>query len=45
MARWLRPFAMVAALALAGGAAQAQDTRIAIVGPITGANAALGEQV
>ncbi len=45
MARWLRPFAMVAALALAGGAAQAQDTRIAIVGPITGSNAAIGEQM
>lgn len=47
MARLLRPVVMAAALALAGAAAtaQAQDIRIAVVGPITGSEAAFGEQM
>src|ERR1700747_3432053 len=36
-------FAMV--LAFGGGAVKAQDIAIAVVGPITGSNAALGEQM
>jgi branched-chain amino acid transport system substrate-binding protein len=45
MARPLRSVALAAAFALCAGAAPAQDIRIAVVGPITGSNAALGEQM
>lgn len=40
-----RSIVMAAALAVAAGAAKAEDIRIAVVGPITGSNAALGEQM
>ena len=36
---------LAAALLLAAGVAQAQDIKIAVVGPITGSNAAFGEQM
>jgi len=36
---------LAAALAAAAGLANAQDIKIAVVGPITGSNAALGEQM
>jgi branched-chain amino acid transport system substrate-binding protein len=45
MAPIFRPFVLAAALSVAAGTAHAQDTRIAVVGPITGSNAALGEQM
>jgi len=45
MAPIFRPFVLAAALAVAASTAYAQDTRIAVVGPITGSNAALGEQM
>jgi branched-chain amino acid transport system substrate-binding protein len=45
MARLLRPVAIAAALLLAAGTARAQDIKIAVVGPITGSNAAIGEQM
>jgi branched-chain amino acid transport system substrate-binding protein len=51
MASLLRPCVIAAALALAtavstaAGPASVQDIRIATVGPITGSNAALGEQM
>jgi branched-chain amino acid transport system substrate-binding protein len=45
MARLLRPVVIAAALLLAAGTARAQDIKIAVVGPITGSNAALGEQM
>jgi branched-chain amino acid transport system substrate-binding protein len=45
MARLLRPVVAVAALMLAAGVARAQEIKIAVVGPITGSNAALGEQM
>jgi branched-chain amino acid transport system substrate-binding protein len=45
MARLLRPIAIAAAFLLAAGTAQAQDIKIAVVGPITGSNAAIGEQM
>ena len=46
MAPLLRPFVMAAAFMLAATTASAQDAiRIATVGPITGSNAALGEQM
>src|SRR5437016_14604230 len=45
MARLLRPVVMAAAFTLAATGAQAQDIKIAVVGPITGSNAALGEQM
>jgi branched-chain amino acid transport system substrate-binding protein len=44
-ARLLRPVVAVAALMLAAGVARAQEIKIAVVGPITGSNAALGEQM
>jgi branched-chain amino acid transport system substrate-binding protein len=45
MARWLHPVFAAAALTLAASFAQAQDMKIAVVGPVTGSNAALGEQM
>jgi branched-chain amino acid transport system substrate-binding protein len=45
MAFLLRTFVIAAAAALAAASAQAQDIRIAVVGPITGSNAAIGEQM
>ena len=45
MARLLRPVVAIAALMLAAGVARAQDIKIAVVGPITGSNAAIGEQM
>src|SRR5439155_10539481 len=49
MTRLLRPVVMAAAFALAAatapGSGWAQDIRIAVVGPVTGSNAALGEQM
>jgi branched-chain amino acid transport system substrate-binding protein len=45
MKRFVQTLAVMAALASAGGLAHAQDVKIAVVGPITGSNAALGEQM
>jgi branched-chain amino acid transport system substrate-binding protein len=45
MARLLRPVVAIAALMLAAGTTWAQDIKIAVVGPLTGSNAALGEQM
>jgi branched-chain amino acid transport system substrate-binding protein len=50
VSRWFRSFAVAAGLVLAAAgasshSARAQDIRIAVVGPITGSNAALGEQM
>jgi branched-chain amino acid transport system substrate-binding protein len=50
VSRWFRSFAMATGLALAAvgapsSSAWAQDIRIAVVGPITGSNAAMGEQM
>src|SRR6201987_4576190 len=41
----VRSVILAAALALTAGLAKAQDVKIAVVGPITGSNAALGEQM
>jgi branched-chain amino acid transport system substrate-binding protein len=41
----VRSVILAAALALTAGVAKAQDIPIAVVGPITGSNAALGEQM
>jgi branched-chain amino acid transport system substrate-binding protein len=45
MTRLLRPVVIAAALLLAAGTAKAQDIKIAVVGPITGSNAVIGEQM
>jgi branched-chain amino acid transport system substrate-binding protein len=45
MKRLVHSIVLMAALALGAGAAKAQDIPIAVVGPITGSNAALGEQM
>jgi branched-chain amino acid transport system substrate-binding protein len=45
MVRLFRPVALAAAVLLAAGSAKAQDIRIAVAGPITGSNAAIGEQM
>ena len=45
MARLLRPVVFAAAFLLAGAGAMAEDIKIAVVGPLTGSNAALGEQM
>src|ERR1700752_2073427 len=41
----VRSVILAAAFALSAGAAKAQNIPIAVVGPITGSNAALGEQM
>src|SRR4051794_41972607 len=41
----VRSVILATALALTGGVANAQNIPIAVVGPITGSNAALGEQM
>ncbi len=45
MSRLFRSLVIAAGLALAATGAQADDIKIAVVGPITGSNAALGEQM
>src|ERR1700745_810662 len=45
MNRWVRSVILAAALALGAGGVEAQDIPIAVVGPVTGSNAALGEQM
>src|SRR4051812_17031879 len=50
VSRWFRSFVTAAGLALAASGAPshsalAEDIRIAVVGPITGSNAAIGEQM
>jgi branched-chain amino acid transport system substrate-binding protein len=45
MKRLVRSVILAAAFASAAGLAKAQDIKIAVVGPITGSNAALGEQM
>jgi len=45
MNRWVRSVILAAALALGAGGVKAQDIPIAVVGPVTGSNAALGEQM
>jgi branched-chain amino acid transport system substrate-binding protein len=40
-----RPLVIAATFALAAGGARAEDIKIAVVGPITGSNAAIGEQM
>jgi len=45
MKRLLHSIVLAAALAIGAGAVEAQDIPIAVVGPITGSNAALGEQM
>src|SRR5215468_4163218 len=45
MKRFIGPAVVAAALALGAGLASAQSIPIAVVGPITGSNAALGEQM
>src|SRR6516162_9771062 len=45
MKRFTLPTIVAAALALASGVSSAQNMPIAVVGPITGSNAALGEQM
>src|ERR1700757_1343721 len=45
MKRFIGSALVAAALALGAGAASAQNIPIAVVGPITGSNAALGEQM
>ena len=45
MNRWVYSVILATALALAAGAVKAQDIPIAVVGPVTGSNAALGEQM
>src|SRR5436309_2646116 len=45
MARLLHPVFAALALMLAASFAQAQDIKVAVVGPVTGSNAALGEQM
>src|ERR1700745_423552 len=43
MNRWVRSVILAAALALGAGGVEAQDIPIAVGGPVTGSNAALGE--
>src|SRR6201987_2547949 len=45
MNRWVASVILAAALALGAGGVKAQDIPIAVVGPITGSNAALVEQM
>src|SRR6201981_4064410 len=45
MNRCVRSVILAAALALGAGGGEAQDIPIAVVGPVTGSNAALGEQM
>jgi branched-chain amino acid transport system substrate-binding protein len=45
MKRLIHRLVLAAALALGAGVVKAQDIPIAVVGPITGSNAALGEQM
>src|SRR6201997_1711192 len=45
MNRCVRSVILAAALALGAGGVEAQDIPIAVVGPVTGSNAALGEQM
>ena len=45
MPRFAHRIVLATVLALGAGAAKAQDIAIAVVGPITGSNAALGEQM
>lgn len=45
MKRFIRPVILAGALVCGAGAANAQNIPIAVVGPITGSNAALGEQM
>src|ERR1700739_3604919 len=45
MNRWVYSVILAAALALGAGGVEAQDIPIAVVGPVTGSNAALGEQM
>src|SRR6516165_9990822 len=45
MKQLVRSIVMAAVLAVGAGVVQAQDIPIAVVGPITGSNAALGEQM
>jgi len=45
MKRFVRSLILAASLALVAGVAHAQNIPIAVVGPITGSNAALGEQM
>ena len=45
MKRLVQSIILTAAMAFAAGVASAQDIKIAVVGPITGSNAALGEQM
>jgi branched-chain amino acid transport system substrate-binding protein len=45
MKRFIRPVILAGALVCGGVAANAQNMPIAVVGPITGSNAALGEQM
>src|SRR5271166_1614593 len=45
MNRWVHYVILTAALALGAGGVNAQDIPIAVVGPVTGSNAALGEQM
>jgi branched-chain amino acid transport system substrate-binding protein len=45
MQHFIRPFILAGALALAAGLANAQNIPIAVVGPLTGSNAVIGEQM
>src|SRR6266478_3868598 len=45
MKRYIRPVIMAGALMLGAGVADAQNMPMAVVGPLTGSNAALGEQM
>ncbi len=45
MLRFAQRIILATALALGAGAVNAQDIAIAVVGPVTGSNAALGEQM
>src|SRR5207302_3955549 len=45
MKHWVRPIIQAATLALTAAVANAQNIPIAVVGPLTGSNAALGEQM
>src|SRR5215470_15486050 len=45
MKQFVHSIVLVAALAVGSGGVRAQDMPIAVVGPVTGSNAALGEQM
>jgi len=45
MKRFIRPVILAGTLLLGAGIARAQNISVAVVGPITGSNAALGEQM